>query len=77
MSFYTRSARDYPARDGSIQHCEDIRAGCSVSGGPAEGGGGGSGGSGGGSGGAVAPLTLLLLGAAALRRRRHVSSHPA
>jgi len=77
MSFYTRSARDYPARDGSIQHCEDIRAGCSVSGGPAEGGAGGSGGGSGGSGGAVAPLTLLLLGAAALRRRRHVSSHPA
>jgi hypothetical protein len=29
MSWHSYSARDYPARDGSQQHCENIRAGCS------------------------------------------------
>lgn len=28
LSWHLRSARDYPARNGSLQHCEDIRAGC-------------------------------------------------
>jgi hypothetical protein len=28
MSWHLHSARDYPARDGTTQHCEDIRGGC-------------------------------------------------
>ncbi|MGH8462225.1 MAG: alpha/beta hydrolase family protein [Stenotrophobium sp.] len=28
MSFYSRSARSFPDREGAMHHCEDIRAGC-------------------------------------------------
>jgi len=33
-SFYSRSARDFPSRDGAQQLCEDIRAGCPKAGTP-------------------------------------------
>jgi hypothetical protein len=31
MSWHFKSARNYPARSGAIEHCEDIRAGCTNS----------------------------------------------
>ncbi|MGH8539093.1 MAG: hypothetical protein ACRETW_01130, partial [Stenotrophobium sp.] len=51
MSFYARSARSYPARDGTMRTCEDIRAGCTDS----------AVSTGGTSGGGAMPLNLLLI----------------
>jgi hypothetical protein len=63
-SFYKRSARDFPTRDGKAQVCEDIRAGCAVSG-------GGDGGddAGGGSLGWLSVLLGVLTGLMRVRRQ--------
>ncbi|MGH8505154.1 MAG: alpha/beta hydrolase family protein [Stenotrophobium sp.] len=68
MSFYFRSARDYPGRDGTQHRCDDIRAGCTdnitaqTANGSSSGGGG------------LPLLTLLGLFGAALVRHKHPRS---
>ncbi len=85
MSFYFRSARSYPDRQGVEQLCQDIRAGCAAaaSASSSSSSGGGSGSSSGGSpasnpevdpsgssgGGAFAPWLLPLLAGAGWTRR--------
>lgn len=77
-SFYFRSARFFETREGVLQDCEDIRAGCpgnAVSNPPGAGAGGSAGTTdddlalGGSSGGGGAPLAVLLLGLLMLARR--------
>jgi hypothetical protein len=70
MSFYFRSARDYPGRDGTPHVCSDIRAGCADAS-PAE---NATGSSSGGGGGSLPPLTLLGLLVAAVVRRAGLRS---